>query len=124
MPVEARVTHSSTGKARGLLRRWIKGAINVHNGLGPDLLESVYGRCMVIELEKLGLKIESDVPVPITYEGRKITDDGFIMDLLVEDTVVVELKSVEKIQPVHQKQLLTYLRLVDKPLGLLILTLR
>lgn len=98
----------------------IKAAINVHNGLGPGLLENVYGRCMVIELEKLGLKVESEVCVPITYGGRAITDEGFRMDLLVECTVIVELKSVEKVQPVHKKQLLTYLRLADKPLGLLI----
>ena len=97
-----------------------QAAINVHNGLGPGLLENVYGRCMVIELEKLGLKVESEVCVPITYGGRAITDEGFRMDLLVECTVIVELKSVEKVQPVHKKQLLTYLRLADKPLGLLI----
>jgi GxxExxY protein len=75
---------------------------------------------MEIELEKLGLKVESEVCVPITYGGRKITDEGFRIDLLVEGTVIVELKSVEKVQPVHKKQLLTYLRLGDKPLGLLI----
>jgi GxxExxY protein len=100
--------------------RIIGAAMNVHNGLGPGLLESVYGRCMIIELEKLGLKVESEVCVPITYEGNTITEEGFRMDLLVEDRIVVELKSVEKIQPVHQKQLLTYLRLAKKPLGLLI----
>jgi len=98
----------------------IKAAMNVHNGLGPGLFESVYGRCMVIELEKLSLKVESEVCVPITYGGRTITDEGFRMDLLVEDTVIVELKSVETVQPVHKKQLLTYLRLANKPLGLLI----
>ena len=98
----------------------IKAAINVHSGLGPGLLESVYGQCMAIELEQLGLKVESEVGVPITYGGRTITDEGFRIDLLVEDTVIIELKSVETVQPVHKKQLLTYLRLADKPLGLLI----
>ena len=98
----------------------IRAAINVHNGLGPGLLESVYARCMEIELEKQGLKVESEVCVPIIYGGRKITDEGFRIDLLVEGTVIVELKSVETVQPVHKKQLLTYLRLSDKPLGLLI----
>jgi GxxExxY protein len=100
--------------------RIIGAAMNVHNGLGPGLLESVYGRCMIIKLEKLGLKVESEVCVPITYEGNTITDEGFRMDLLVEDIVIVELKSVETVQPVHKKQLLTYLRLAKKPLGLLI----
>ena len=98
----------------------IKAAISVHNGLGPGLLESVYGQCMVIELGKMGLKVDSEVRVPITYGGRTITDEGFRIDLLVEDSVIVELKSVETVQPVHKKQLLTYLRLADKPLGLLI----
>ena len=98
----------------------IRAAINVHSQLGPGLLESVYSRCMVIELENLGLKTEPEVCLPIMYAGRTITDEGFRVDLLVEDTIVVELKSVEAIQPVHKKQLLTYLRLAKKPLGLLI----
>jgi len=98
----------------------IKAAIGVHRQLGPGLLESVYQACMVIELEGMGLNVESQVPCPISYRGRRITDQGFRLDLLVEDTVVVELKSVEKVEPVHKKQLLTYLRLAGKPLGLLI----
>jgi GxxExxY protein len=98
----------------------IKAAITVHNELGPGLLESVYRDCMEIELKELGLKVFCEVPLPIVYKGRNITDNGFRLDLLVEDTVIVELKSVEAVQPVHKKQLLTYLRLANKPLGLLI----
>jgi GxxExxY protein len=98
----------------------IKAAINVHQELGPGLLESVYQTCMLIELKKAGLEVRSEVPLPIVYQGQKVSDEGFRIDILVEDLIVVELKSVEKVQPVHQKQLLPYLRLAKKQLGLLI----
>jgi len=98
----------------------IKAAINVHKELGPGLLESVYQSCMAIELNSMDIKVESEVALPITYRGQKVHDEGFRLDLLVEDTVVVELKSVEKVQDLHKKQLLTYLRLTKKRLGLLI----
>ena len=98
----------------------IQAAINVHKALGPGLLESVYQKCMAIELEDMGLKVESEVDLPVTYKGYRITDLGFRIDLLVESVVVVELKSVETVKPVHKKQLLTYLRLANKDLGLLI----
>ena len=98
----------------------IKAAINVHRELGPGLLESVYQACMEIELENMRLKVESEVGLPVFYHGYKITEEGFRLDLLVEDQVIIELKSVEQVQPVHKKQLLTYLRLANKPLGLLI----
>jgi GxxExxY protein len=98
----------------------IKAAIKVHKELGPGLLETVYQSCMIIELINMGLKVQSEVPVEIFYNGQKINDQGFRIDLLVEDRVVVELKSVEQVRDVHKKQLLTYLRLADKPLGLLI----
>ena len=92
----------------------------MHKELGPGLLESVYQSCMIIELEEMGIKAQSEVPVEILYSGQKITDAGFRIDLLVDDTIVVELKSVGKVQDIHKKQLLTYLRLAKKPLGLLI----
>jgi GxxExxY protein len=95
-------------------------AINVHKELGPGLLESVYQKCLVIELKLLGLEVESEVPLPVNYKGQKVDDEGFRIDVLVENRVVVELKSVEKVQPVHPKQLLTYLKLANKELGLLI----
>ncbi len=98
----------------------INAAITVHKELGPGLLESVYQPCMILELQNRKLKVESELPVPVIYRGIKVSENGFRLDLLVEDSVVVELKSVEKIQQVHKKQLLTYLRLTKKPLGLLI----
>ena len=98
----------------------IKAAINVHKELGPGLLESVYQKCLVIELKLMGLEVKSEIALPVNYKGQKIDDEGFRIDMLVENKVVVELKSVEKVQPVHPKQLLTYLRLANKELGLLI----
>ena len=98
----------------------IKAAITLHKELGPGLLESVYQSCMVIELRNMGIKVQPEVPLPIFYRGQRVHEEGFRLDLLVEDTIIVELKSVEKVQGVHKKQLLTYLRLAKKPLGLLI----
>jgi GxxExxY protein len=100
--------------------RIILAAINVHKELGPGLFESVYHSCMVIELANNNLQVEKEVPVPVFYKGQKIQESGFRIDLLVDNTVIVELKSVDQIRDVHKKQLLTYLRLAKKPLGLLI----
>jgi GxxExxY protein len=98
----------------------IKAAINVHKELGPGLLESVYQVCMAKELLTMGKKVQTEVPVPIYYKDEIVQDDGFRLDLLIDETIVVELKSVAQIQEVYKKQLLTYLRLAKKPLGLLI----
>ena len=98
----------------------IKAAIDVHKELGPGLLESVYQKCMAIELKRMEIQAQSEIPLPVTYRGQKIDDEGFRIDLLVEETIIVELKSVERIKRVHQKQILTYLKLANKPLGLLI----
>jgi GxxExxY protein len=98
----------------------IKAALTVHRELGPGLLESVYQSCMAIELNKMGLQVQSEVGLPVLYRGQRVSAEGFRLDLLVEDLIVVELKSTEEIQPIHKKQLLTYLRLANKPLGLLI----
>lgn len=103
-----------------LTSKIIEAAINVHAELGPGLLESVYQTAMTIELRLMGMQIEAEVPLPVIYRGVKIADDGFRLDLLIEDVIIVELKSVDSIQPVHKKQLLTYLKLARKPLGLLI----
>jgi len=81
---------------------------------------SVYQSCMLIELKNMGIKAQSEVPIEIFYDGQKINNAGFRIDLLVNDTIIVELKSVNQVQDVHKKQLLTYLRLAKKPLGLLI----
>ena len=98
----------------------INAAINVHRELGPGLLESVYHSCMIIELKDFGIKVDSELSLPVLYKDKEISKDGFRIDLLIEDRIIVELKSVEKITPLHKKQILTYLRLANKSLGLLI----
>ena len=98
----------------------IQAAINVHKELGPGLLESVYKSCLAIELRFMKVQVRTEVPLPVLYRGEIVNNEGFRIDLLVEDLIIVELKSVEKVQPVHKKQLLTYLRLANKELGLLI----
>ena len=100
-----------------LTEKIIGAAIIVHKELGPGLLESVYQNCLLVELELSGLRVEKEVKLPVVYRGRQVTEDGFRLDLLVEDKIIIELKSVEKVQPVHAKQLLTYLRLAKKRWG-------
>ena len=97
----------------------IGASIQVHRTLGPGLLESAYEACLKYELEKRGLKVSSQVELPVIYDGMKI-DLGYRLDLLVEDSVIVELKAVNKTTPVHEAQLLSYLKLSKKRLGLLI----
>lgn len=92
---------------------------HVHRRLGPGLLESVYLIIVCHELRKRGLQVEREVVIPVLWDGLYL-EEGFRADLIVNDKVIVELKSVEKLAPVHAKQLLTYLRLADKKLGLLI----
>ena len=94
-------------------------AMEVYNHFGPGLLESVYEKAMVQELKLQGLKVESQVPINIMYKGAKIGDD-LRLDLLVEDELIVELKSVEEIKDIYYKQLRTYLKLLEKEEGLLI----
>jgi GxxExxY protein len=100
-------------------REVVDGAFKVHSHLGPGLLESVYEKVLKYELEKRGLFVVRQVEVPIIYYGIEI-DRSLVSDLIVDDKVIVELKSVEEVAPVHKKQLLTYLRLANKRLGLLI----
>ncbi len=97
----------------------VDAAFQVHKRLGPGLLESVYEVILAHELKKRGLNVKRQVPVPIVFDEIKF-NEGFRADLIVEEKVIVELKSVEKVSNVHKKQLLTYLRLADKKLGLLI----
>ena len=99
--------------------RVISAAIEVHREMGPGLLESIYEACVEYELKKRGLRVVRQQPVPIIYQGVRI-EIGFRADLIMEDLVIVEIKSVELVAPVHKKQLLTHLRLADKRLGLLI----
>ena len=94
-------------------------AYKIHTGFGPGLLESVYETIMAYELQKRGLQVVRQQPIPVVYEDIRM-ELGFRADLIIEYRVVVEVKSVEAIAPVHKKQLLTYLRLTDKRLGLLI----
>ena len=97
----------------------VDAAFHIHRILGPGLLESAYEAIIVHELRKRGLSVAVQVPVPIMFESVHL-DAGFRADLIVEDLVIVELKSLEKVAPVHKKQLLTYIRLAEKRLGLLI----
>ena len=97
----------------------VDAALSVHRTLGPGLLESVYEAALAFELRDRGLQVQRQVPIPIRYRDV-IFDEGFRADLVVEAKVIVELKSVERVAPVHSKQFLTHLRLADLRLGLLI----
>jgi len=97
----------------------VDAAFKVHTALGPGLLESVYEVILAHELEKRGLSVERQKAIPFEYDGHTF-NEGFRADIMIENSVIVELKSVENVAPVHKKQLLTYLRLADKKLGLLV----
>ena len=97
----------------------VDAAMKVHSELGPGLLESAYEACLLFELHRRGFTAVSQVELPIKYDGVRI-DAGYRLDLLVEDKVIVELKAVSKLQPIHETQLLSYLKLSKKQLGLLI----
>ena len=97
----------------------IGAAIEVHRRLGPGLLESAYEACLAFELRERGLKIEQQKPLPVIYRDVKL-DCGYRLDLVVEDSVIVEIKAIEQLLPVHDAQLLSYLRLSNKNVGLLI----
>ena len=94
-------------------------SLDIHRRLGPGLLESVYLAVLAYELRKRGLRLETEVPMPVVWEQVKL-DVGYRADMIVEGSVIVELKSIESVAPVHKKQLLTYLRLADIRVGLLI----
>ena len=93
--------------------------MKIHSALGPGLLESAYAVCLKHELVKRGLRVASEVPLPVVYDGVKL-EAGYRLDLVVEDTVVVELKAIEALAPIHQAQIISYLKLGGKPIGLLI----
>ena len=97
----------------------IGGAIEIHKVLGPGLLESAYEECLAFELQNAGLTIERQKPVPVVYKGIKL-DCGYRIDILVEDTVLIELKTVDAFNPVHEAQILTYMKFSKKSIGLLI----
>ncbi len=98
----------------------IRGAIfKVHQSLGPGLLESVYAAVLVHELNKSGLKVVTQAGIPVSYEGVKL-EVGFRLDILVEDAIIIEVKSVETLHDVFKKQVLTYLKLTGKKIGILV----
>ena len=97
----------------------IEFAIKVHSALGPGMLEGAYEICLMHELVSNGFKVESQVSLPIIYNDIRL-DAGYRIDLLVEDSVIIELKAIDRLMPVHEAQLLSYLRMSDRRLGLLI----
>ena len=106
-------------KYSDLTEKIIGCAIEVHKTLGPGLLESAYENCLAYELKKAGLNFEQQKTIPVVY--KEITlDCGYRIDILVENTVVIELKSVDEFHPVHEAQILTYLKLSNKKIGLLL----
>ena len=97
----------------------VDAAMKIHSALGPGLLESAYAACLKHELVKRGPKVACEVPLPVVYDDVRL-DAGYRLDLVVEDTVVVELKAIEALAPIHQAQIISYLKLSGKPIGLLI----
>ncbi len=94
-------------------------AIRIHKALGPGLLERVYQTVLAGSLARLGFRVATEVPIPLTFEGQSF-ECGFRIDLLVDERLIVEIKSVEQLSRVHAKQVLTYLRLLEQPVGLLL----
>ncbi len=94
-------------------------AIDVHKELGPGLLESAYEECLYYELQKAGLKVEKQKAIPVVYKEIKL-DCGYRADLIIEDKIIIELKTVDEFNPVHEAQILTYMKFAEKKLGLLI----
>lgn len=104
---------------KNIARLVVDAANKVHTALGPGLLKSIYETCLSFEIKKHGLKVSRKIPVPIRYDNITF-DAGFHIDLLVENKVVVQLLSIEGIHPTHKKQIMTYIKLANKKMGLLI----
>jgi GxxExxY protein len=102
-----------------LTEQIIGGAIEVHRAIGPGLFEAIYEECLCRELALRGLNFERQLLVPVVYKGVRL-ESKYRLDVLVQDTVILELKTVDRILPIHEAQLLTYLRLLAKPVGLII----
>lgn len=111
--------HLSSGIAAALTGQVVDAALEVHRHLGPGLLESAYEACLTAELEDRGLRVRRQVPMPVLYKGRGL-DCGYRIDLLVEETVVVELKATPSIEGIHIAQMLTYLKLAGLRVGLIL----
>ena len=115
----AAAAHSPTPAINRITQATIAAAMKVHSSLGPGLLESAYQACLAHELRSRSLAVAAQVPLPVVYEGQKL-EVGYRIDLLVEHRVVVEVKSVETVHPIHEAQLLSYMRLSGLNVGLLI----
>jgi len=102
-----------------LSRHVLDASITVHKEMGPGLLESVYSACLISELQSRNIQIQSEVFLPLHYKGEELNKD-FRLDLLIEDEIIVEIKAVEVLLPVHEAQIISYLKLADKRLGFLI----
>jgi GxxExxY protein len=111
--------HPEAARLNGLSDQIISAAIDVHRALGPGLLESAYEACLYYELIKRGLRVERQKPLPLTYREVRL-DCSYRMDLVVEDAVIVEVKSVAKIDRVHEAQMISYLKISRRRLGLII----
>lgn len=111
---------SGSEEINELTGRIIGAAIKVHRALGPGLLESAYHACLSFELERAGVSFKSQVDCPIVYEDAVVVEPGYKIDLLIEEAVVVEVKAVEKLLPVHHSQVLTYIKFSGKQVGLLL----
>ena len=110
---------SELDRLNAITEKIIGAAIEVHRAIGPGLLESAYEACLAFELRQRGLKVEQQKPLPVIYKDVKL-DCGYRLDLVIEDSVVVEIKAVERLNSVHEAQLLSYLRLYGSRVGLLL----
>ncbi len=110
---------SEAARLNGITEQIIGAAMEVHRALGPGLLESAYEACLVFELRQRGLKVEQQKPLPVVYKDVKL-DCSYRLDMVVEDSVIVEIKAVERLNSVHDAQLLSYLKLYGCRLGLLL----
>ncbi len=113
------MTQKSRAEVEGIAKQIVDTAIEVHRALGPGLLESAHQYCLAYELRKRGLQVQCEVVLPIRYDGQEI-DAGYRIDMLVEDCIIIENKTVDQILPIHQAQLLTYLKLRNCRLGFLL----
>ncbi len=114
-----RMDRNTEGLGAAITAQIIGAAIEVHRTLGPGLLESAYEACLCVELSERGLRVERQVALPLHYRGKRL-DVGYRLDLVVEDEVVVEIKAIDALLAIHDAQLLTYLRLSGKRVGLLL----
>lgn len=112
-------SNNSASTLNLLTEKIIGCAIDVHKGIGPGLLESAYEECLCYELSQAGLAFSRQVPLPVVYKDVKL-DCGYRLDIFVEDKVILEIKAVDKIIPIHDAQLLSYLRMLDRKVGLIL----